>query len=252
LISLMLAERFPEQYDGALVLSGLNGGGLVETTYVCDAGVLFTYFFPGVLPFPLFNVPPGVDFTTGGPTYNAVLGALVAGLQPPDYRTLQFASTAKLPASGAGEIVTAGMYIVGFDVTYGNNLMDLTNGHMPYDNSLTVYSGSANDAALNAGVARYVADPSAVNYMEHYYTPTGDLRIPVVALHTPRDPIVPIFHEAMYAEAVQNAGASQYLLQRTVDGSGNGFGHGTFTAEEVSNAFLALVEWVHTGVKPQS
>jgi hypothetical protein len=68
---------------------------------------------------------------------------------------------------------------------------------------------------------RYASDPSAENDMTHYCTPRGDLRIPVLTLHTTRDPIAPIFHEQLFAQAVQGAGASAYLLQRTVDA----FGH---------------------------
>jgi hypothetical protein len=120
---------------------------------------------------------------------------------------------------------------------------------MPYDNSGTLYAGSSDDAAVNAGVVRYVADPSATAYVDHHYTPSGDLRIPVITLHTTRDPIVPIFHERMYAAAVQSSGASAFLLQRTV----NAFGHCGFSASGAETAgFFDLVQWVRTGVKPQS
>jgi pimeloyl-ACP methyl ester carboxylesterase len=249
LISLMLAERFPEQYDGALSLSGLVGGGAAELKYIGDARVLFDYFFPGVVPGTPFDVPPGIDFSPGGPTYNSVRAALLQGLVAPGQPTLQFASTAKLPGIGAAEIVAAGMNVVGFTVEQSPNLVDVTHGHMAYDNSVTVYSGSADDAALNAGVARYVSEPSATNYMEHYYTPSGNLHIPVITLHNTRDPLVPIFHEQMYADAVQDAGASPYLLQRTM----NAFGHAiAFSDAEKVAAFFALVQWVHTGVKPQN
>ncbi len=245
LIAVMLAERFPGQYDGALSLSGLLGGGEAEVRYLADARVLFDYFFPGVIPGTGFSIPDGLEFTPGGPTYTAVYNALTQGLLPPS-PTLQFAITAKLPGNGVVEIIKAGMSVAGFIVIHASNLIDLTNGHMPYDNTETVYSGSANDVALNEGVERYVSDPSAVNYLDHYYTPTGDLRIPVISLHATRDPIVPIFHETMYAKAVDDAGASQYLLQRTF----NIFGHGTLKDADVAAAFFTLVEWVRSGIRP--
>ncbi|HSC06525.1 MAG TPA: hypothetical protein VLD59_06845 [Steroidobacteraceae bacterium] len=250
LISIMLAELFPGQYDGVLSGCGLLGGGAEELKYLADAWVLFDYFFPGVIPANGLNVPPDVNFDPGGPTYNAVLAALSQGLLSPGQPTLQFARTAKLAGATAGEIVATGMNVIGFTIIQGNTLLDTTHGHMPYDNSATVYSGSQDDAALNAGVARYVSDPPAENYMEHYYTPSGDLHIPVLTLHTTRDPVVPISHEQMYAQAVQTAGATPYLLQRTV----NAFGHCTgtgFPAAETA-AFSTLVQWVHTGVKPQN
>ncbi len=247
LISVMLAERFPEQYDGVVSVSGLLGGGVAELKYVGDARVIFDYFFPGVVPGSGFYVPEGVNFNAGGPTYNAVLNTLTLGLSSPGQPTRQFAAAAQLPFKNVTELIKAAMNVIGFGVIYGNDLMDVVHGHMPYDNSETVYSGSADDAALNAGVARFMADPSAANYMEHYYTPTGDLRIPVITLHNSRDPIVPIFHEQLYAAAVQNAGAADFLLQRTVDG----FGHAdTFPFAQLEAAFFALRDWALTGVKP--
>ena len=245
LIAVMLAERFPDQYDGAVSGCGLLGGGVDELTYLGDAGVLFEYFFPGVLPARPFEIPAGIDFTPGSPTYEAVKSALEQGLLSPEQPTLQFARTAKLQAATSAEIVTAGLTLIGFTVRQGNDLMDLTNGHMPYDNHDTKYSGSNDDPALNDGVARFVSDPSAENYMDHYYTPAGDLQIPVLTLHKERDPLIPIFHEETYNKRVQDAGASTYLLQRTVPG----FGHCGFPTAETA-AFSALVGWVHTGVKP--
>ena len=245
LISVALAERFPGQYDGVLSGCGLLGGGAEELKYLGDGRVLFDYFFPGVIPGTAFDFPLEDDFSPGSPTYIAVYNALVQGLSSPDQPTLQFARTANLQAINATEIVAAGLTVVGFTVIQANNLIDLTNSHMPYDNSETWYSGSTNDSALNAGVARFVSDPSATNYMDHHYTPSGELHIPVLTLHKMRDPLVPIFHEAEYADRVDRAGASDYLLQRTVDG----FGHCGFPAAEAA-AFPALVQWVRTGVKP--
>lgn len=68
----------------------------------------------------------------------------------------------------------------------------------------------------------------------------------MVALHPTRDPIVLIFQEAIYGDAVEKAGASPYLLQRTVDA----FGHGGFSDADVAAGFAAMVQWVRTGVKP--
>ena len=247
LIAVMLAERFPGQYDGVLSGCGLLGGGAEELKYVGDARLLFDYFFPGVIPGTPFDVPPGIDFSPGDPIYEAVRNALLEGLVSPEQPTLQFARTANLQAATETEIVAAGLATVGFTIIQANDLMDLTNGHMPYDNSQTWYSGSDDDDALNTGVARYVSDPAAATYIEHYYTPTGALSIPVLTLHKMRDPLVPILHEDLYADAVQGAGASEYLLQRTV----GGFGHCGFPAAEAP-AFSALVQWVRTGVKPQN
>lgn len=69
LIAVMLAERFPGQYDGALTGCGLLGGGAEELRYVADARILFDYFFPGVIPGTAFEIPAGIDFSPGSETY---------------------------------------------------------------------------------------------------------------------------------------------------------------------------------------
>ena len=101
-------------------------------------------------------------------------------------------------------------------------------------------------AVLNGGVGRFDADRAAVNYYDRNYTPSGQIGIPVVTLHTTRDPAIPFAHEAMFAAAVAAAGRSQLLVQQPIDR----WGHCTFTGEEIQMAFGGLVQWVETGVKP--
>jgi fermentation-respiration switch protein FrsA (DUF1100 family) len=99
---------------------------------------------------------------------------------------------------------------------------------------------------LNAGVARFDADRAALNYYEHNDTPTGGIGIPVLTLHTTRDPAIPFEHENIFAAAVAAAGRSALLVQRPIDR----WGHCAFTPAEVQTAFGDLVQWVETGIKP--
>ena len=89
-------------------------------------------------------------------------------------------------------------------------MLQRTNGDNFYDNTHTVYSGSANDAALNARVQRFQAKPDAVEYVRRY-TPTGKLSMPVMTLHTTQDPTVPFSQEAAYTAAVSQSGALPFL-----------------------------------------
>jgi pimeloyl-ACP methyl ester carboxylesterase len=247
LIAVLLAERFPGQYDGVLSQCGLLGGGAAELQYIVDGRVLFDYFFPGLVPGTALDVPPDLGFSPGDPLFTAVLDGLTHGLLGPDQPTLQLAKTAALPGITSSELVSSGMTIVSFSVLHTNALIDLVHGHIPYDNTQSTYVGSGNDKALNDAVERYASDPSAVNYIEHYGTPTGGLQVPVLAMHTTRDPTAPLFHETMFKKLVDDAGASSFLLQRTVDA----YGHCGFTNAATTSAFTALVRWVRTGVKPQ-
>ncbi len=70
--------------------------------------------------------------------------------------------------------------------------------------------------------------------------------MPVLTLHTSRDPLVPFTNEEAYADIVSAAGTSELLLQRTVDW----FGHCSFAIAEIVAALEALVDWAETGTKP--
>jgi pimeloyl-ACP methyl ester carboxylesterase len=243
---LALAERYPGQYDGALPVCAPLGGGRPEVQYLGDARVLFDYFFGAVLPGGPFSVPPDTPFAPGTPVFTAALTAITQGLFAADQRTVQFALAARLPFTSAAELVASAMSVAGFSIRFTNDVLDRTHGHVPFDNTQTVYTGSFNDAALNAGVARFSAAPDAVNYFDRHYTPTGDLQVPTLTLHTLWDPVVPFWHEAAYAATAGAAGRSDSLAQRSIAR----YGHCAVTAAEMSTAFDALVGWVNGGPKP--
>src|SRR5262245_36130488 len=86
--------------------------------------------------------------------------------------------------------------------------------------------------------------------IERSYTPTGDLRIPALTLSTFRDPVVPGFHRTIYGQEVAANGDADSLVQRSVPGYAGGYGHCTFTPQELTQAFLDLVIWGEYGIKP--
>jgi hypothetical protein len=116
-------------------------------------------------------------------------------------------------------------------------------GGQPYDNTQRVYAGSSDDAALNVGVERYQADPSAQAGLARFTT-TGSLAVPLVNLHTSGDPIVPFSQSALYGQKVGRAGATAQFTQVDIDR----FGHCTFEAQELLDAFSQL--WVSIGPRP--
>src|SRR6266516_4066972 len=61
-VALMLAEQNPGLFDGALPMCGFVGGSQRQIDYVVNVWVLFSYFFPGVLPGDGVHVPDNVDF----------------------------------------------------------------------------------------------------------------------------------------------------------------------------------------------
>jgi hypothetical protein len=116
-------------------------------------------------------------------------------------------------------------------------------GGQPFDNTAREYTGSFDDAALNAGVGRFTADPAARAALGRFNA-SGELDVPLVTLHTTGDPIVPFLHESLYASKASNAGASGRLTQQSADR----YGHCAFTIAEVQSAFLTLTQQVTTAV----
>ena len=95
-------------------------------------------------------------------------------------------------------------------------------------------------------VERVSADPAGTAVFDRNGDTSGQLGIPMLTLHTRFDPTVPIVTEAIYRQKVQAAGRGDLLVQRTTDG----FGHCSFTPQELLQGFGDLVAWVEGGAKP--
>jgi predicted alpha/beta hydrolase len=126
---------------------------------------------------------------------------------------------------------------------------------MPYDNLTVAYQVNVTpdpltnaylSGLLNAGVERFDADRAALKYYKRNYQPDGQIDMPVMTLHTTRDPAIPISHEDTFGDTVAAAGRSEQLVQRSIDR----WGHCGFTPSEVQQAFTDLVGWVNSGQRP--
>jgi len=273
LVALELAEKYPNQYDGVLAMCGMVGGTQRELQYVGDVRALFDAYYPGVLPGNVTSVPEpplsipevqalvvkAITPTAQNPQATLGLYAIASTAQTP----LAYAPIGSLgdPSSPAfqslvGSLVTALYY----QLLGTPDVVDRTHGQSPYDNRSTVYTMGTPVipfaqlapviqgmiAASNQRVTRYDTTPAAQNYLENYYTPTGNLLIPVVSVHNMFDPLVPFFHEPAFAETVATAGASSMLLQRAIPN----YGHCNFPTSVVVSSFQTLTNWVSTGIKP--
>jgi pimeloyl-ACP methyl ester carboxylesterase len=107
---------------------------------------------------------------------------------------------------------------------------------------------NAEESLFNASVQRIVADPQARhrNGLTNVAPTTGNLKIPMLTLHTLGDLFVPFHMEQEYARRVAANGASEMLVQRVT----RDFGHCSFTPTELVQTFTSLVQWVEGGVKP--
>jgi pimeloyl-ACP methyl ester carboxylesterase len=248
LIAINLIETYQGAFMGVVPACAVAGGLQRELDYFADVRVLFDLFYPGVLPGSAVDVPQGINVVTqiflpaiAAMTVNPIGALAIASIsQTP----VPFANAQELGESIATALVGAAGY---------PDVLRFTHGQPFFDNVSTVYTGALPPADLlwiNANVQRFSASPAGLNYVQHNYTPTGDLRIPALTLSTFRDPVAPGFHRDAYGAAVAAAGGANWLVQRSVLGTGNGYGHCTFTPLELVTAFSDLVLWAEFGVKP--
>ena len=90
---------------------------------------------------------------------------------------------------------------------------------------------------------RIKADRAAAAYLQRYVTFDGDLKVPVLSLHTTGDGLVIPPNETAYLDVVRAAGKLDLLRQLFVHRAG----HCTFTTAEVIAAFQALVQRLAIG-----
>lgn len=118
----------------------------------------------------------------------------------------------------------------------------------PFDNMQTVYRGSHDDKALNAGVERFAADPDALARLAYDADLSGLIVLPMLTVHALHDPVVSFEAEAAYAATVHAAGRSHLLAQVATDESE----HSRLRDATYLSALRALEAWLQTGVRPDA
>jgi pimeloyl-ACP methyl ester carboxylesterase len=241
----LAAEKWPTSYSGATTLCG----------WLADAEQFDFYLDFAVAAQTLSGVgaffPYGADYLTTtvpatkaalGPAFPFVLNASGQGLKG----LTQLRSGGVRPVFDQGWLFWNG--VVPGDFMFGT--LGLLGGTpLPAENAGVTYQFdtdptlSASETAFNGTVQRVTANATA----RRKFTPvTGNLRIPMLTLHTLGDLFTPFVVEQIYAERVAARGESDLLVQRAT----RDVGHCTFTPTELVAGFADLVQWVEGGVKP--
>jgi pimeloyl-ACP methyl ester carboxylesterase len=112
--------------------------------------------------------------------------------------------------------------------------------------------------ALLARGGRIQPDPQARAKFAALGTPTGDIKVPTLTLHTEADPLVLVQNEGVFAGKVNASKAKTAdLVQLYTKAPATyskpapyGAGHCNFTADELTGTVSALDDWVRRGVYP--
>lgn len=198
IITALLTEQRPDLFRAGYALCGPVGDFPFQMRYFGDARATFQYFFPGLIPGDPFDPP--ADLVAGWHEFYKQNVRPV--LMDPKNRGLldQWVKVADLPFDRKDYLATveqSARDVLRYSVV---NLKDAvrTLGGFPFENRWTWYSGSKNDIRLNLKVIRRAADGAAVEEMKRRYNTSGQLKRPLVTMHTLRDSQVPYRHEFLY------------------------------------------------------
>jgi pimeloyl-ACP methyl ester carboxylesterase len=234
-------EQYPNTFSGGLAACGPIGDYREQIKYVADFRVVFDHLFANVIPqWPVWTQ----DLSVGDPGYidpsywpTAERNAAAALGDPSNAdRVRQVLAVTHVPFDpgdqGARQATTLGILWYSFRGT-NDGIAKL--GGMPFGNRDRLYSGSLDDDALNAGVKRFQLTADAAR-LANLQT-SARLRRPLVTIHGTGDPIVPVWHQAMYRRRLDFFG--RWL--HTPFTINNRYGHCNFTDAEVLAAFAVLV-----------
>jgi alpha-beta hydrolase superfamily lysophospholipase len=236
-------------YDGVLLTSGVLAGGPRAYDFRLDLRVLYQYLChnhprPDEPAYPLWMGLP--DGSTMTPQDLAQRTEECLGLRKPaasrtpeqTQKIKTLVDVLRLPESSIqGHLNWA---------TFHFRDIARRSGGSVFGNIDAKYSGSADDAALNAGVLRYATDPEALARFAEDTDLGGRIAVPVLTVHAIDDPIAFVEMQHRFAATMAAAGHAGGLVQ-------------TFSADNVHSyisdaSYVALLEamrqWLQAGTPP--
>lgn len=232
LITVATIETRAAEYDGALPFCGVLAPAVDALRgRLFDVLVTFDYLYPGVLT----SSPRGLaDLDAPIPPRDTIAAAVRADPAGAEALGRRFGVR---PQSVPG--------LVWFYAVIFRELQQRAGGN-PFENRGSAYHGLGDDPAFNRGVRRYAADSAAVSYLRAWFSPTGRIADPVLAVHTTYDAVVEPEQMDRYRALTQLAGTADRFAASYVVADG----HCIFTPAQVGAAFDALRTWAATGAKP--
>lgn len=277
-IVMALIEKHPDAFAGAMAACGVTGDWETEIGALVDLRASYDYFtrgttyeLPGeknlgangVSPVP----PKGLGFTR--PMW---LMWQIKRMSSPisklfkEARQNRGGPEAKLVAriaSVAGADADPGTFLFAImTAMVGMDDMRESFGGMVYGNREKIYHSDlltpAENAMLNRGIQRTVADPDAVVVANQWYRSTGRFRTPLITVQNEHDGLVFVQQARLLAARVKQQGNQDRHIQlwapsqqKDIPGTGlKGWAHCGFTPQEGPKLWRSLHQWGETGGRP--
>ena len=238
-------------YDGVLTTNGLLTGGTRGYGFRADLRAVYQYYcrnHPAAdeAQYPVWQgLPAGAKMTRDD--LRARVDACTGVEQPAAKRTPAQAAKLRdiLAVTGVAEKQLVAHLAWG-TFHFQDLVQKRLGGRNPFDNATTQYRGSRDDAALNAGVERFTADPAAVAMLAYDADLSGLIVLPTVTVHARHDPTVSYEAEAAYKATVDAAGRGDLLLQALTDERD----HSRLQDATYASALQVLEQWLDSGKRP--
>ncbi len=246
------AEMFTvgKPYDGVLLTSGVLAGGSRAYDFRLDLRVLYQHLChnhprPDEAPYPLWmGLPDGATLTSAELARRA--DACLGLAQPAAQRTPEQAQKLKTIVDVLRIPERSIQGHLNWATFHFQDIARRSGGQSVFGNIDAQYRGSTDDAALNAAVARYAADPAALARFADDTDPTGRIPVPALTVHGIHDPIAFVEMDHAFAQTMAAAGRRDALVQTFTDESEHSYlNDATYVA-----LLESLVQWVQGGAKP--
>lgn len=239
------------RYDGVLVTNGVLFGGTRAYGFRADLRAVYQYYCrnhpaPDEAQYPVWQgLPAGARMDRD--ELRRRLNDCTGLESPPAERTPGQAARLRdiLAVTGVAERKLSS-HLAWATFHFRDLVQSRLGGRNPFDNTRTVYRGSHDDEALNAGVERFAADLDAVARLAYDADLSGLIVLPTLTVHALHDPVVSFEAEATYAATVEAAGRGHLLAQLATDESD----HSRLRDATYLGALKALEAWLDTGVRP--
>ncbi|BEU94421.1 alpha/beta hydrolase [Acidovorax sp. DW039] len=238
-------------YDAVLLTSGVLAGGSRSYDFRTDLRVVYQYLCnnhprPTEAAYPLnIGLPADAHMTQADlqGRLNECLGLdkPASARSPEQQRKVKvITDVIRIPASSIHSHMSWATF------HFRDVVQNRTAGASPFGNEGVYYRGSGDDAALNAAVLRYPADPTALTRFAQDTDPTGAIPVPVLTVKGIHDPTAFVELDSVFKATMDKAGTSGHLVQTFTNHSGHSYlSHPTYPT-----LMSALLRWVEQGDKP--
>ena len=238
-------------WDGVVLTSGVLAGGARAYDFRADLRAVYQFYCnnhpaPDEPQYPLWQGLPMDSAMTRAQLAQRVQVCTGVGL-PENQRTAeQKRNLADILAVVGIEEDQLVSHLAWATFLFRDMVQTRLDGLNPFDNSATVYAGSHDDAALNAGVQRFAADPMGEARLAYDAALSGLIVAPTLTIHGKADPTAFVSNEAAYRQTVAAAGRSDLLVQTFTDEAE----HSRLSSPQYVALFQAMSRWLDAGDKP--